>query len=68
MVTPLAPNLDILKFIQDIRARPEIWDRNYHVNRPNLTSIWEDLERRHNHKGKLLVLYTVLNLSVKLFD
>lgn len=47
MTTPLAANLDIERFIQDIQDRPCIWDRNYHCNKGFMEQTWTDLSKLH---------------------
>ncbi|KAG4066244.1 hypothetical protein HA402_000468 [Bradysia odoriphaga] len=47
MTTPLAANLDIERFIQDIQDRPCIWDRNYHCNKGFMEQTWTDLSKMH---------------------
>lgn len=47
-------NLDVDKLIQDIAARPAIWDKNFNgrQNKGILEDLWEELAEQHNAPSK----------------
>ncbi|KAG5677216.1 hypothetical protein PVAND_006992 [Polypedilum vanderplanki] len=49
-------NLDVDKLIQDIAARPAIWDKNFNgrQNKGYLEDLWEELAQMHNAPKKII--------------
>jgi hypothetical protein len=66
MASPLAANLDIERFIQDIQDRPCIWDRNYHCNKGFMEQTWTDLSKLHELPSTMTHLFILIALKKNL--